>query len=249
MSRFLPAAGSAEAAALDAVLTSVHVHIALQAVAWGAFFVFCLVRFRRAAHPVAVHGGLAPLLPWLAIGAVVVGDAVLLATSALPAWLERSTPPAAGAAPLEVHIAAEQFAWNVHYPGPDGRFGLVRAALIGPANPVGLDRSDPAAKDDIGVLNRLTVPIGRPVVITLTARDVVHSFTINEMRVKQDATPGLTVRTWFTPIAAGTFEIRCSQLCGLGHYRMRGDVSVLAPDAWETWLRSELALIQPRPGS
>ena len=249
MSRFLPLAGSAEAAALDAVLTSVHLHIALQALAWGAFFVFCLIRFRRRAHPVAVYRGLKPLLPWLAIGAVVVGDAVLLATSALPAWLERSTPPRADTAPLEVHIAAEQFAWNIHYPGPDGRFGLVRAALIGPANPVGIDRADPAAKDDIGVLNTLTVPVGRPVILTLTARDVIHSFTINEMRVKQDATPGLTVRTWFTPIAAGAFEIRCSQLCGLGHYRMRGDVSVLAPDAWDRWQRSELALIEPTPRS
>ena len=249
MSRLLPVAGSAEAAALDAVLTSVHVHMALQALAWGAFFVFCLIRFRRGAHPVAAHRGLKPLLPWLAIGAVVIGDAVLLATSALPAWLERSAPPSADSNPLEVHIAAEQFAWNIHYPGPDGRFGLVRAALIGPANPVGIDRSDPAAKDDIGLLNTLTVPIGRPVVVTLTARDVIHSFTINEMRVRQDATPGLTVRTWFTPIAAGTFEIRCSQLCGLGHYRMRGDVSVLTTEAWDRWLRAELSLIQPAPRS
>ena len=249
MSRILPLAGSAEASPLDAVLTSVHVHIALQAVAWGAFFVFCLIRFRRKANPAATYRGLKPILPWLAIGAVVVGDAVLLATSALPAWLERSTPPDPAAAPLEVHIAAEQFAWNVHYPGPDGRFGLVRAALIGPANPVGIDRTDPAARDDIGVLNTLTVPVGRPVIVTLTARDVIHSFTVNEMRVKQDATPGLTVRTWFTPIATGTFDIRCSQLCGLGHYRMRGDLAVLPVAMWEQWQRSELALIRPTPRS
>ena len=146
-----------------------------------------------------------------------------------------------------MRIAAEQFAWNIHYPGPDGRFGPERAALINPANPVGIDRTDAAAQDDIGVLNVLTVPLGRPVIVTLTARDVIHSFTINEMRVKQDATPGLTVRTWFTPVATGTFDIRCSQLCGLAHYRMRGDVTVLSEDAWNRWLQSELALLAPTP--
>ena len=247
MERLLPLAGSAEAASLDAVLQSVHVHMAIQAVAWGAFFVFCLVRFRRRAHPAAVHHGLKPLLPWLAIAAVIAGDVLLLAGSALPAWRVRSTPPSSLAAPLEVRVAAEQFAWNIHYPGPDGRFGLARAALINPANPVGIDRTDAAAQDDIGLLNVLTVPLGRPVIVTLTARDVIHAFTINEMRVKQDATPGLTVRTWFTPVATGTFDIRCSQLCGLAHYRMRGDVTVLSEDAWNRWLQSELALLAPKP--
>jgi cytochrome c oxidase subunit 2 len=245
--RFVPMAGSAEAASLDAVLRSVHVHIAIQAAAWGAFFLFCLVRFRRRAQPAARHDGLRPLLPWLAIAAVIAGDVVLLATSALPAWVRRSTPPPAATAPLEVRVAAEQFAWNIHYPGPDGRFGAARPALISPANPVGIDRADPAAHDDIGLLNVMTVPLGRPVVVTLTARDVIHSFTINEMRVKQDATPGLTVRTWFTPVATGTFDIRCSQLCGLGHYRMRGEVTVVSEQAWNAWLRSELELIQPMP--
>ena len=247
MDMLLPLAGSAEARSLDAVLASVHVHMAIQAVAWGAFFVFCLFRFRRRAQPAAAYRGLAPLLPWLAIGAVIAGDAVLLASSALPVWFNRATPPSPDPAPLEVHIAAEQFAWNMHYPGPDGRFGPVRSALINPANPVGIDRSDPAAHDDIGLLNVLTVPVGRPVIVTLTARDVIHAFTVNEMRVKQDATPGLTVRTWFTPIATGSFDIRCSQLCGLGHYRMRGELSVVAPEAWDRWQQSELALIAPKP--
>ena len=241
----IPLAGSAEAASLDAVLRSVHLHMAVQAAAWGAFFVYCLIRFRRRAQPAARHGGLAPLLAWLAVGAVVVGDAALLAGSALPAWFARATPPDPATAPVEVHIAAEQFAWNIHYPGPDGRFGATRTALISAANPVGIDRTDPAARDDIGLLNRLTVPLGRSIIVTLTARDVIHSFTINEMRVRQDATPGLTVRTWFTPVTAGTFDIRCSQLCGLGHYRMRGELAVLPAGDWDRWLRSELALIAP----
>jgi cytochrome c oxidase subunit 2 len=244
MTRLLPVAGSAHAAALDAVLMSVHVHMAIQALAWGAFFVLCLVRFRRGAHPRAVHTGIRPLLPWLAMGFVIVGDAALLASAALPAWLERSRVPSDLAAPLEVRVSAEQFAWNIHYPGPDGRFGRTDSALISASNPVGIDRRSAGAHDDIGILNILTVPLGRPVVVHLTSRDVVHSFTLNEMRVRQDATPGLLVRTWFTPTQAGQWEIACSQLCGLGHYRMRGAFTVLTESEWRAWQDREVALAQ-----
>ena len=216
--------------------------MAIQALAWGAFFIFCLVRFRRGAHPEASHAGIRPLLPWIAIGLVVVGDAMLLATAALPAWLERSRVPGNLTAPLEVRVSAEQFAWNVHYPGPDGRFGRTDPALINASNPVGIDRTSEGARDDIGLLNILTVPLGRPTVVHLTSRDVVHSFTLNEMRVRQDAIPGLLVRTWFTPTETGNWEIGCSQLCGLGHYRMRGAFTVLSEREWAAWQEREVAL-------
>ena len=96
-----------------------------------------------------------------------------------------------------------------------------------------------------GVAPDRALPLGRPVVLHLTARDVIHSFTLNEMRVKQDATPGLVVRTWFTPTVPGKWEIACSQLCGLGHYRMRGDYTVMPEEEWNRWLASEVALISP----
>ena len=148
-------------------------------------------------------------------------------------------------APVEVRVVAEQFAWNIQYPGPDRTFGRTSAALISASNPLGIDRTDPAARDDVGLLNTLMLPLGRPVVVHLTARDVIHSFTLNEMRVKQDATPGLVVRTWFTPTVAGKWEIACSQLCGLGHYRMRGDYTVMPEEEWNRWLASEVAMISP----
>lgn len=247
LERLLPFAGSDHALALDAVLSSVHVHIAIQAIAWGIFFVYCLVRFRQRAQPHAMHHGIGPLLPWLAIAFVVLGDAVLLATSALPAWLERTRVPAALVRPLEVRVTAEQFAWNVHYPGPDGRFGRTDAALISASNPVGIDRTSTGGGDDIGLLNILKVIVNRPVIVHLASRDVVHSFTLNEMRVRQDTTPGLLVRTWFTPIATGEWEIGCSQLCGLGHYRMRGAFSVVSEQEWRAWQEREVALISPAP--
>ena len=106
-------------------------------------------------------------------------------------------------------------------------------------------RSDPAAADDIGLLNELRLPVDRTVVIRLTSRDVIHSFTLNEMRVKQDATPGMFARLWFTPTVTGDWEIACSQLCGLGHYRMRGSYKVVPQDEWAGWQRAEVARLAP----
>jgi cytochrome c oxidase subunit 2 len=243
--RLLPIAGSEHAAALDAVLTSVHVHMAIQAIGWGAFYVYCLVKFRHRRHPQPASNGIRPLLPAVAIAAVILGDALLLATAALPAWAERTRIPALHITPFNVRVVAEQFAWNVHYSGPDGRFGATRDVLISATNPLGIDRATAEGRDDIGLVNNLTVPVGRPVIVQITSRDVVHSFTLNEMRVKQDATPGLAVTTWFTPSKTGQWEIACSQLCGLGHYRMRGSFVVLPAQEWADWQRRELALLSP----
>ena len=240
-----PVPASAHAADLDRVLNGVHEHMAIQAIAWGAFFVYVLIRFRRGAHPRASYQGLRPLVPAIAIAGVIAGDAYLLATAALPAWRARTAPPPAVAAPLENRVAAEQFAWNIHYPGLDGTFGRTGPQFISASNPVGIDRRDPAAADDIGLLNVLTLPLGRLVIVQLSSRDVIHSFTLNEMRVRQDAVPGIPTRTWFTPIVEGRWDIACSQLCGIGHYRMRGEYSVLPPDKWNEWLRSETALLEP----
>ena len=219
--------------------------MAIQAVAWGVFFVYCLIRFRQRVHPQARPTGPKPALAILAIALVIVGDAVILATTALPVWLKRTTVPVSMEAPFEVRVAAEQFAWNVHYPGPDGLFAATSSALISAANPLGIDRTSDGGADDIGLQNVLTVPVGRPIIVQLTSRDVVHSFTLNEMRVRQDATPGLVVRTWFTPTTTGRWEIACSELCGLGHYRMRGGFAVLSAEDWAAWQAREVALLPP----
>lgn len=240
---WLPEAASTDAPMLDAVLVAIHTHIFVLAAAWGLLFVWLLIRFRRRRQPIARYHGVAAWLPAAAIGAVILGDLVILASSALPAWAARTTPPAVGPQSVEVRVIAEQFAWNIHYPGVDRTFGITRAALISASNPLGIDRTDPAAHDDIGLTNVLTVPVGRQVIVHLTSRDVIHGFTLLEMRVKQDATPGMTVRTWFTPTRPGEWQIGCTQLCGLGHYRMKGTFTVLSADAWEGWLRRETAAL------
>ena len=242
--RWLPHAASEHAHMLDDVLIGVHTHMLLIFVVWLVLFTVALIKFRRGANPEPRVEGVRGMWPAIAIGLVIVGDVIILASQALPAWSARNTPPPAAAKPLEIHVTAEQFAWNIHYPGPDGVFGRTHQSLISASNPIGIDRDDPAAKDDIGILNVLMLPINRAVMIEVASRDVVHSFTLNEMRVKQDAVPGMTSHVWFTPIQTGDWEIACSQLCGLGHYRMRGEYHVVDQAAWNRWQSDELSRLR-----
>jgi cytochrome c oxidase subunit 2 len=241
--RLLPAPASAHAAEFDAVLAAAHAEGLIVFASWLAIFVLILVRFRAGRG--RTRGAAAGAWPLVAIAAVVLGDVWLLAGSGLPAWWRRATPAPPGAA--EVRVVGEQFAWNVHYPGLDGTFGRTAPAFISASDPVGIDRGDPAAKDDFVLVNLLVVPAGRPTVVHLAAKDVIHSFTLAEMRVKQDITPGLPTTTWFTPTATGTWEIGCSQLCGLGHYRMRGVFEVRPAADWEAFVRDEVALVAATP--
>src|SRR5262245_4314027 len=148
--------------------------------------------------------------------------------NALSLWAQVTSPAPADA--FVVEVTGQQFAWNVRYPGPDGIFGRTDPKLVDPAalNFIGLDKSDPNAADDVIVpQNQLFLPEGRPVRVRIRSLDVIHSFFLPNFRVKQDAMPGMTVETWFVPEKAGDFEIACAEHCGLGHYRMRGQVHVV----------------------
>lgn len=242
--QWLPAPASSHAAEFDRVLAATHTDGVLVFVSWLLIFAFILVRFR--ARPGAVTGAPAgPRWPLVAMAAVLAGDAYLVAGAALPAWYHRAVPPPAGA--NEVRVVAEQFAWNIHYPGPDGRFGRTEPARITAADPIGIDRTDPDAKDDFVLIGLLIVPVDRPTVVHLSSKDVIHSFTLATMRVKQDVTPGLPIDTWFTPIATGAWELGCSQLCGLGHYRMRAAFEVRSQDAFRAFVADEVARLEPTP--
>lgn len=150
-------------------------------------------------------------------------------------WIKAWGPAPPGAPVVEV--MGEQFAWNFRYAGPDGVFGRTDPALISPTNPFGLDKMDPAAKDDILSVNQLHLPEGKPIRLRIRSHDVIHSFFLPYQRIKQDAVPGMQIELWFVPNRAGQFDIACSQLCGLGHYRMRGQLTVEPQDRFETWLR------------
>lgn len=156
----------------------------------------------------------------------------------LPAFAEVYGEPDKDA--VTVEVVAKQFEWLVRYPGPDGVFGAVDHALVNDArNPVGLDKKDPASKDDIVLRGQLSLPVGRMVVIRLRALDVLHSFTVPQFRVKQDLVPGFLGRMQFVPTKVGQFELACAELCGLGHYRMRGFVNVKEEAEYQQWLSEE----------
>ena len=141
--------------------------------------------------------------------------------------------------PIDIEVTGTQFAWYFRYPGPDGIFGRTRPELVdaslGSAAAVGLDMNDPAARDDI-VATSLVVPANRNVRLMLRAQDVIHSFFVPELRFKQDAVPGMAIPVIFTPNRQGNFEIACTALCGLGHYRMRALMKVVSEAEFQDWL-------------
>ena len=236
MSRFLPPAASGHAGEIDFVLTLVHILMLALFAGWATYFIWVLIRFRQRRQPRADAAGAAGRFAfWIEVG-VVVAEAVLLVVFALPLWFKRTAAQPSDAGAIVVRVVAEQFAWNVHYPGPDGRFGATSIALVTPTNPIGLDRNSSGAQDDIVVLGQLHLPVGRQVIVQLSSKDVIHSFGVPAMRVKQDAIPGLFTPVWFVPTRTGEFDIACSQLCGLAHYRMRGIITVESDDAFRTFL-------------
>jgi len=144
-----------------------------------------------------------------------------------------------GAAPgaVKVEVTGLQFAWYFRYPGPDGTFARTKPELADASvgNAVGIDDTDPAAKDDF-VTGTLVLPVNREAELTLRSQDVIHSLFIPAMRFKQDAVPGLMIKMHFTPTKTGDYEIACAELCGLGHYKMHGILKVVSQDEFDKWL-------------
>ncbi len=249
----LPALASAQGAQIDGLIGWVHVFMAILFVGWGGFFAYALIRFRRSRHPAASYAGVTShSSSYLEIGVAVV-EGVLLFGFSIPIWAARVDRMPSDREALVVQVTAEQFVWNVHYAGPDGVFGRADVKLLDlQSNPLGLDRSDPAAKDDVTTVNQLYLPVNRPIIVRLRSKDVIHSFGVPEFRVKQDAIPGLTIPVWFIPDVTTAemrtrtgnpdfqYEIACAQLCGLGHYRMRGFVTVLSSGDFQKWMEEKV---------
>jgi cytochrome c oxidase subunit 2 len=122
---------------------------------------------------------------------------------------------------VRIQVNAHQWAWDARYAGPDARFGT---------------------PDDIVTLNDIRVPVGAPIVLQLAATDVLHSFSLPNFRVKQDAVPGMINQLWWQARQTGVFEIACAQHCGVNHYKMRGKLTVLTSAAFAAWAAEASAL-------
>jgi cytochrome c oxidase subunit 2 len=182
-----------------------------------ALLVFFLWRYRykEGRQVVYTHGNNKVEVIWTIVPAVI---CVVLALMSRQLWaeLKQNMPPGA----MPIGIEAEQFAWNIHYPGPDGQLFTA---------------------DDLVTLNQLHIPVGKAVVVTLRSKDVIHSFFLPEFRVKQDAVPGMTTKIWFDGNTVGHWEIACAELCGLGHYRMKGFIAVDAQEDYDKWMAEQVA--------
>ena len=296
---------------MDRLTILMHWFMAVLFVGWGIFFVYCLIRYRsRPGHQPSTYLPKAKASKYSEILVVIV-EAVLLIGFSFPIWASVRGVQNAPKEALEVRVVAEQFAWNIHYPGRDGVFGNTETNLIdAQENPLGLDRDDPAAKDDIVTINQFHLPVNQDVLVHLTSKDVIHSFGVPQLRVKQDAIPGMSIPIWFkaklttdqvrektvesyptrlsmmpllknhvamedcqsaagevivprggmiteqivTELADAGIEqvlaapdvptqIACAQLCGLGHYRMRGYVHIDTQEQYAKWWEEEEQLL------
>jgi cytochrome c oxidase subunit 2 len=186
--------------------------------------VFCLVRYRRREGRPALytHGDSkkARALTFALAALVFLGIDVNLAWWDHHAFsvLYGSPPPPDRA--LRVRVLAEQFLWTFRYAGEDGAFDTA---------------------DDVVTTGELRIPTGRPVVFELRSRDVLHSFAVPSLRLKQDVVPGLTTSAYSEAKVAGRYEVMCAQLCGYGHYAMRARLWIDAPSAFDAWLRERNA--------
>jgi len=224
----LPELASEHGQLVDQMMELLNWFIAILLVGWSTFFVFCLFRFNRKANPKASYIGVrSHASSHLEIGVVLV-EAILLLGFAFRLWGERVDNYPTGDDTVRVRAIGYQFGWALHYPGPDGKFGEFDFNKVSGASPdaqIGLSREGHGA-DDI-IRSQLTLPKGRPAIVYVTSKDVIHNFAIKSMRIAQDAIPGMEVPMWFTPIKEGDFDIVCGQLCGSGHAAMAGILSVV----------------------
>jgi len=244
----LPVLASEQGHMVDRLLIYIHLLMMALFVGWLTYFVFVLIRFRRGRHPNADYTGVKGHTSSYLEVAVAVIEAVLLFGLAIPLWAKAVDKFPAKTDSTEVQIVAQQFAWNIRYPGPDGVFGKQDMRWVGTDNVFGVDPKDPQGKDDVQTLNELHVPLVKmangefkPVILYISSKDVVHSFKVIALRLTQDAIPGMRIPIWFRPTREGRFQINCAQLCGNSHSAMsQGFVVVESKAAFDKWIASKV---------
>jgi len=240
---WLPVGAAASANFIDGqfALTFVLMGIVFLAAQLGLGYIAWKYADRPGAAPARYsHGNTKLELIWTILTAVLFIGLNLMGSRV---WAhERFEPAETGA--VQVEVTGMQFAWYFRYPGPDGKYGSTKFALMdastGGEGAIGLDTSDPAAKDDV-VTGTMYLPVNREVDLSLRAVDVIHSFFVPSLRFKQDAVPGLNIHMHLKPTQIGEYEIACAELCGLGHYKMHGVVHVVSQEDFDKWLAAREA--------
>jgi len=205
------------------------------------FMSYCVFRFRHKEGRRAAYEPESKRLElWLTIGTAV-GVAAMLAPG-LFVWHRFVTVPEGAS---EFEVVGQQWQWSFRLPGKDGRLGTVDTRYVSSDNPLGLNPSDPNGQDDIVIVgDDLHMPVGKPIKVLLRSLDVLHDFNVPQFRAKMDIVPGFVTYFWFTPTRTGTFEVLCSELCGVGHADMRGKVVVDSESDYQSWLQQQKTFAQ-----
>lgn len=202
-------------------------------VAVNVFMAYAILRYRYDPKRRSLYEPENKRLELWLTGLTTIGIAALLAPG-LFVWLKFVTVPDDA---HEIEVIGQQWHWSFRFPGPDGQFGKAQTSLITDENPFGIDPDDPRGRDDVPVpSNRVLLPLGRPVKTVFRSKDVLHNFQVAQFRTKMDLVPGQASYTWLTPTRTGDFEILCAELCGIGHFTMRGLVRVVEAAEFDAWL-------------
>ncbi|MCC5873027.1 MAG: c-type cytochrome [Gammaproteobacteria bacterium] len=222
--------------AIDATINLTFWVTGLVLIAVNLFMAWCIVRYRYNKNRRALYEPEDKKLEAWLIGLSTLGIIALLAPG-LVVWNQIVHAPDDA---HEVEVVASQWHWYFRYPGEDGVLGRSDPSLISDENPLGIDPNDPNSLDDIIVTTpRGYLPVDRPVKLKLRSRDVLHNFKVANFRVKMDIVPGQVTGFWFTPTRVGDYDLICAQLCGIGHFAMRGSIRVVEDAAYDAWLASQ----------
>jgi len=200
------------------------------------FMAYCCYKYRYDKNRRSEYDPENPKMEWTLSILTTLGVVGLL-TPGLIAWNDFVTVPQGV---REVEVFGKQWDWSYRLPGKDGKLGKSSIRLINDDNPFGIDPKDPNGKDDVLIEgDDLHLQLDKPVKMLLRSQDVLHDFYVPQFRAKMDLVPGMVTFFWMTPTRAGTFEVLCAELCGVGHHAMRGTVVVDAKAAYDKWLAEQ----------
>lgn len=241
---WLPPLISATAAPIDRMFNLQMITIGFVFVLTQGLLAWFVWRASRSERALYWHENKRLEVSWTIATAVVLTAFILMGYQI---WLALHTPAAAAATEKTavVEVWGQQFFWSARYPGPDGQFGAVDPKYVDyKSNPLGIDPNDPAGKDDIvvdGSKEPIPLPAGHKVTVRLRSKDVIHSFFVPQLRAKLDAVPGQVNELFVEPTEPGRYEIACAELCGVGHFQMRGEVQVMPEAEWQAWMQQRAA--------
>lgn len=175
-------------------------------------------------------------LEWGLIAITTVGIIALLAPG-LFVYADYVRPPPQA---MVLEVVGQQWQWAFRFAGAGGQLGTSDMRFVSATNPLGVNPDDPNGQDDVIVVGpEVHLPLNQPVKVLLRSKDVLHDFYVPPFRARMNMVPGMITSFWFTPTQTGRFDILCAQLCGVGHYNMRGHVVVDEPAAFAAWLQRQ----------